>query len=183
MASPRSSRRPSQGPSTSTSASISAAASSRAESCSAWAGRPRQMTSRYEPYLNEMLPLIGAKKLCELTQQDLDGAKTVRPRTRQSDGGSTRHSLPPTTRLARTSRRWRTTTAGMKPARAMALLLFLTMTAARSDEGRHISLATRSWTAVTSCCGAKNRDPRQVELHPTRLEALREQVTALGLRP
>jgi len=105
-----------------------------------------------------MLLLIGTKKLCELTQKDLDElAKTVRPRTRQSDGGSTRHSLPPTTRLARTSRRWRTTTAGMKPARDMALLLFLTMTGERSNEGRHMAL--RDPFLDRGYCGAKNRDP------------------------
>ncbi len=42
--------------------------------------RTRAGVNSNTPYLDEMLPLIGARKLCELTQADLDAlAETMRP--------------------------------------------------------------------------------------------------------
>jgi len=175
-----------------------------------------------------MLPFIGERKLCELTQADLDQlAKTMRPkdsvesrkrqvytpfitafkaaadrdpplvdakRWKSPKHEKRRANSPDDAYISklvdvadiheRRGKRKNVVTGSRKPARDMALVLFVTFTGARSGEAQRLELRDlfldRGYAMLRR---TKNGEPRQVALTPELIEALRTQVAALGDAP
>lgn len=188
---------------------------------------PRKPGNSNEAYLNEMLPLIGEKKLCEFTQADLDKlAKNMRsgcsPATLKRHVYSPfiaawnaaaenepplcdykkwkspkvpkkRGDCPDDGYIAvltesidykrRAGRKNNVVVGSRKPERDKAVVLFITLTGARSGEAQKLKLRDlfldRGFAILRHVKGGK---ARQVALTPELIEALRAQIEALYKR-